>query len=99
MDTFDAVPDGPGAADLVTLRRSNLALVLRRLRDHGPRSRARLATELGLTRSAASNLVSELAERGLVRVGVAERGLSPVPSVRRRAEPVPDAGTCADMAR
>jgi predicted NBD/HSP70 family sugar kinase len=69
-----AVPDGPGAADLATLRRSNLALVLRRLRDHGPRSRARLATELGVTRSAASNLVSELAERGLVRVGVAERG-------------------------
>ena len=74
MRSIDDVPAGPGAADLVTLRRANLALVLRRLRDHGPRSRARLATELGVTRSAASNLVNELAERGLVRVGVAERG-------------------------
>ena len=47
MRSIDDVPAGPGAADQVTLRRANLALVLRRLRDHGPRSRARLATELG----------------------------------------------------
>ena len=74
MSDFLDVPVGPGAAHLMTLRRSNLALVLRRLRDHGPRSRARLATELGVTRSAASSLVSELTERGLVRTGVVERG-------------------------
>jgi predicted NBD/HSP70 family sugar kinase len=74
MSDFLDASDGPGAAHLMTLRRSNLALVLRRLRDHGPRSRARLATELGVTRSAASSLVSELTERGLVRTGVVERG-------------------------
>src|SRR3954469_26001447 len=52
----------------------NLSLVLRRLRDQGPRSRARLAAELGLTRSAASSLVAELEERGLVRAAGVERG-------------------------
>ena len=62
------------SADQLTLRRSNLGLVLRRLRDHGPRSRATLATELGLTRSAVSTLVADLAERGLVRTGGVERG-------------------------
>ena len=61
-------------ADQMTLRRSNLALVLRRLRDHGPRSRARLAVELGLNKATISSLVAELAERGLVRQGDAERG-------------------------
>ena len=53
---------------------TNLGLVLRRLRDHGPRSRATLATELGLTRTAVSTLVGDLAERGLVRTGDLERG-------------------------
>jgi predicted NBD/HSP70 family sugar kinase len=62
------------AVGQTSLRRSNLSLVLRRLRDQGPRSRARLATELGLTRSTASSLVAELAERGLVRAGSVERG-------------------------
>lgn len=52
----------------------NLSLALRHLRDHGPRSRARLATELGLTRSAASALVTELEELGLVRAAGIERG-------------------------
>jgi predicted NBD/HSP70 family sugar kinase len=51
-----------------------LGAALRHLRDHGPRSRARLATELGLTRSAASDLVADLEERGLVRSGGVERG-------------------------
>lgn len=52
----------------------NLGLVLRRLRDQGPRSRARLAAELGLTRSAVSALVGELEDRGLVRAAGVERG-------------------------
>jgi len=52
----------------------NLGLVLRQLRDHGPRSRATLAAELGLTRTAVSTLVGDLAERGLVRIGGMERG-------------------------
>jgi predicted NBD/HSP70 family sugar kinase len=71
--TLDAGADSL-SADQLTLRRTNLALVLRRLRDHGPRSRASLAAELGLTRSAVSTLVSDLAERGLVRTGDIERG-------------------------
>lgn len=53
---------------------TNLALVLRRLRDHGPRSRATLAAELGTTRTAVSAQVADLVERGLVRVGGVERG-------------------------
>ena len=53
---------------------SNLGRVLRQLRDHGPRSRATLAAELGLTRTALSTLTADLAERGLVRDGGIERG-------------------------
>jgi predicted NBD/HSP70 family sugar kinase len=64
----------PRSADQLTLRRTNLGLLLRRLRDHGPRSRATLATELGLTRSTVSTLVSELVDRALVRDGGVERG-------------------------
>jgi predicted NBD/HSP70 family sugar kinase len=71
--SVDASGD-PWHADQPTPRRANLGLILRRLRDHGPRSRATLAAELGLTRSAVSTLVSELAERGLVRSGGVERG-------------------------
>jgi predicted NBD/HSP70 family sugar kinase len=56
------------------VRSTKLALVLCHLRDHGPRSRARLATELGLTRSAASALVTELEQLGLVRAAGVERG-------------------------
>jgi predicted NBD/HSP70 family sugar kinase len=71
--TIDAGNDAP-SADQLTLRRTNLGLVLRRLRDHGPRSRATLAAELGLTRSAVSTLVADLSERGLVRSAGVERG-------------------------
>lgn len=56
------------------MRSAKLSLVLRQLRDHGPRSRARLAAELGMTRSAASALVAELADLGLVRAAGIERG-------------------------
>ena len=73
MRTFDR-DETSLSADQVTLRRTNLGLVLRRLRDLGPRSRATLATELGMTRTAVSTLVAELAERGLVRTGDIERG-------------------------
>ncbi|GAA5145564.1 ROK family transcriptional regulator [Nocardioides marinquilinus] len=55
------------------LRRANLGLTLRWLRDHGPRSRASLANELELTRSTVSTLVAELVERGLVREGAVQR--------------------------
>jgi predicted NBD/HSP70 family sugar kinase len=50
-------------------RQTNLGVVLRHLRSHGPRSRARLASDLDLTRSAVSSLVAELEGRGLVREG------------------------------
>ena len=73
MRTLDNAP-APLSADQLTLRRTNLSLVLRKLRDHGPRSRATLAAELGLTRGAVSTLVADLAERGLVRTGDLERG-------------------------
>ncbi|GAB3253784.1 ROK family protein [Nocardioides dilutus] len=64
----------PPTADQLMVRRTNLGRVLRRLRDHGPRSRATLAAELGLTRTAVSTLVADLADRGLVRTGNRERG-------------------------
>jgi predicted NBD/HSP70 family sugar kinase len=65
---------GAVAADQATLRGANLARVLRSLRDAGPRSRARLAADLGLPKATVSGLVAELAERGLVREGQVERG-------------------------
>ena len=61
-------------ADQLSLRRSNLSLVLRHLSAAGPRSRARIAQETGLTKATVSSLVGELAERGLVRDGDLERG-------------------------
>ena len=54
-------------ADQTAVRRNNLALVLRQLRDSGPRSRARLAVETGLNKATVSSLVAELVDRGLVR--------------------------------
>lgn len=63
--------DGSGGR---RVRGAYLSLVLRQLRDQGPRSRARLATDLGLTRSAASAVVAELEELDLVREGGIERG-------------------------
>ena len=65
---------GQGGSDQGTVRRANLALVLRSLRDSGSRSRARLAVDLGLNKATVSSLVGELIERGLVREGSAERG-------------------------
>jgi predicted NBD/HSP70 family sugar kinase len=65
---------GRQPADQVTMRRSNLALVLRHLRDAGPRSRARIAVETGLNRGTVSSLTAELIDRGLVREGDVERG-------------------------
>jgi len=74
VQDFETPLAGVAAADQMTLRRSNLAVVLRALRDGGPRSRARLASDLGLNKATVSSLVAELAERGLVREGGVERG-------------------------
>ncbi|MPZ84894.1 MAG: ROK family protein [Actinophytocola sp.] len=56
------------------MRRNNLALVLRHLREAGPRSRARISVETGLNRGTVSSLIAELIERGLVREGNVQRG-------------------------
>ena len=71
VSTFGPAPRG--SLDQMDLRRANLGLVLRTLRDQGPRSRAALAQELGLTRSTVSTLVADLIERGLVRDGQVTR--------------------------
>lgn len=60
------------AADHVSLRRNNLSVVLRHVRDLGPRSRARIAEETGLNKATVSSLVAELVERGLLREGSAD---------------------------
>ncbi|MEV8314967.1 ROK family protein [Streptomyces sp. NPDC059900] len=70
---------GPGsegplrASDRASLRRTNLGLVLRLLRDAGPRPRTQIANETGLPKATITNLVGELVERGLVSEGQAER--------------------------
>ncbi len=51
-------------------RRHNRAALLRRLHVHGPRTRATLATELGLNRSTIKAVVDGLAEAGVVSEAV-----------------------------
>jgi predicted NBD/HSP70 family sugar kinase len=60
-------------ADQATVRRSNLGLVLRHLRDAGPRSRARIAQDTGLNKATVSSLVAELADRRLITAGDVDR--------------------------
>lgn len=64
---------GHGRTDPASMRRDNLGLVLRHLRDHGGRSRARLAAETGLSKATTSALIADLAVRGLVLEGSPER--------------------------
>jgi predicted NBD/HSP70 family sugar kinase len=59
-------------ADQSDLRRHNLRLILQHIFDEGPRSRATISAETGLTRSTVSSLTAELIARGLL----VERGLS-----------------------
>jgi predicted NBD/HSP70 family sugar kinase len=61
------------ARDRSASRRANLSLVLRLLRDEGPRSRARIAEDTGLPKATVSHLIAELLDGGLVREGEAER--------------------------
>ncbi|MCS0603542.1 ROK family transcriptional regulator [Streptomyces sp. LP11] len=69
-----ALSRAPSAADgRGVVRRANLAVLLRLLRDAGPRSRARIAEETGLPKPTVTSLVAELAGLGLVREGVARR--------------------------
>ncbi|WP_370374603.1 ROK family protein [Catenulispora sp. GP43] len=74
------MPKQPGAAartpvtDRSSIRPGNLGLILRRLRDDGPRSRTALAADTGLPKATISSLVTELADLGLVREGDPQRG-------------------------
>ncbi len=65
---------GSTPADQATVRRLNLALLMRSLADGGPRPRARLAHDTGLTKATVSSLVTELIDRGLVMEGNIDRG-------------------------
>ena len=65
--TFDRTKHTAARADQTTVRHSNLGVVVRHLASQGPRSRARVAEETGLTRATVSSLVSELIGLGLVR--------------------------------
>src|SRR6195952_1909139 len=64
---------GSTPADQATVRRLNLALLLRSLSDGGPRPRARLAEDTGLTKATVSSLVAELIDRRLITEGTIDR--------------------------
>ncbi|MEV6398595.1 ROK family transcriptional regulator [Streptomyces sp. NPDC051907] len=53
-------------ADRETVRRHNLSLVLRAVRDEGEATRAGVAARVGLTRAAVSSLVEQLLESGFL---------------------------------
>ncbi|MGH3466343.1 MAG: ROK family transcriptional regulator, partial [Thermocrispum sp.] len=53
-------------ADQAGVRRANLALLVRLLREHGALSRAQLAVRSGLSKATVSSLVTDLERRGLV---------------------------------
>ncbi|WP_156158976.1 ROK family transcriptional regulator [Demequina gelatinilytica] len=58
---------GEAAADLSTLRSHNLGIVLRMLRDHGTLTRKDIEHATGMVPASVTNLVADLAARGLVR--------------------------------
>lgn len=60
-------------SDRASIRRTNLGLVLRLLRDSGARSRTRIAADTGLPKPTITSLIGELVELGLVREGREER--------------------------
>ncbi|MDN5771958.1 MAG: ROK family protein, partial [Microlunatus sp.] len=62
-----------GRVDQAQMRAANMGLILRHLRTHGGRSRARLAAETGLSKATMSSLIGDLADRGLVREGALDR--------------------------
>jgi len=62
-----------GRSDQASMRRSNMGLILRHLRDHAGQSRARVAAETGLSKATTSSLIGDLVERGLVTEGELHR--------------------------
>ena len=71
-------------SDRASIRRGNLGLLLRLLRDRGPRSRTGIASATGLPKPSISSLIGELIDLGLVREAYEER----LGSVGRPALPV-----------
>ncbi len=65
--SFERARSASTRADQTTVRRANLGVVLQHVARSGPRSRARIASETGLTRGTVSSLVTELIDLGLVR--------------------------------
>ena len=76
-------PPAATTADQTTIRQANLGVVLGRVASRGRSSRARIASETGLTRGTVSRLVTELIELGLVR----ETGRNEGPPRVGRAHP------------
>ncbi|MGI5269154.1 ROK family protein [Nonomuraea sp. CA-218870] len=58
---------GPQPADFADVRATNLAVVLRFVREHAPCSRADIAAGTGLNKATVSSLVADLIDRRLVR--------------------------------
>jgi predicted NBD/HSP70 family sugar kinase len=58
---------GPQPADFADVRATNLAVVLRFVRQHAPCSRADIAANTGLNKATVSSLVADLIDRRLVR--------------------------------
>ena len=69
----NALQGNRGRTDPASMRRANMGLILRHLRDRGGRSRARLAAETGLSKATMSTLIADLVERGLVVEGQPDR--------------------------
>ncbi|WP_078896641.1 ROK family transcriptional regulator [Streptomyces sp. NRRL S-495] len=63
----------PEPADKASLRRTNLSVMLRHLRESGAQSRTHLAAATGLPKATVSVLVADLIQRGLVREGELDR--------------------------
>ncbi|MEV0719808.1 ROK family transcriptional regulator, partial [Asanoa sp. NPDC050611] len=61
------LPAATRPTDLVDVRVTNLALVLRHVRAHAPCSRADIAAATGLNKATVSSLVTDLIERRLLR--------------------------------
>lgn len=64
---------GSGRIDQAAMRSAHLGLILRQLRTHGGRSRARLAAETGLSKATLTSLIQELTDRGLVTESAPDR--------------------------
>jgi predicted NBD/HSP70 family sugar kinase len=60
-------PQGPQPADFADVRATNLAVVLRYVRQHLPCSRAEIAGATGLNKATVSSLVADLIERRILR--------------------------------